>query len=193
MTGTQSIILPISNARKTSTFYFSSWPWSWWCGISLVSSNQEHRGPVTTVMRGNCGACLSNGRFFQLKFSGASSCNLGVSPKIGGFFPPKWMVKIMVPNPVKMDDLGGNTTYFWFNTHLFVEKKTGIKAKRTFIGSFQNATQVDCHHLRQRSTASKNATTKNGKSDGLHLLFLGKWRGKNYEWREPKTTKSKSG
>ena len=28
-------------------------------------------------------------------------------PKIGvGFFHPKWMVKIMVPNPIKMDDLG---------------------------------------------------------------------------------------
>ena len=29
-----------------------------------------------------------------------------VFPKIGGN-PPKWMVKIMVPNPIKMDDLGG--------------------------------------------------------------------------------------
>ena len=29
---------------------------------------------------------------------------MGVS-KIGGFHP-KWMVKIMVPNPIKMDDLG---------------------------------------------------------------------------------------
>ena len=26
----------------------------------------------------------------------------------GRFYPPKWMVvKIMVPNPIKMDDLGG--------------------------------------------------------------------------------------
>ena len=32
-----------------------------------------------------------------------------VEPKIGGFNPPKWMVKIMVPNPIfLMDDLGGN-------------------------------------------------------------------------------------
>ena len=27
-------------------------------------------------------------------------------PKIGGK-PPKWMVKIMVPNPIKIDYLGG--------------------------------------------------------------------------------------
>ncbi len=25
---------------------------------------------------------------------------------------PKWMVKIMVPNPIKLDDLGGNTPIF---------------------------------------------------------------------------------
>ena len=30
---------------------------------------------------------------------------MGVSTNRGG--PPKWMVKIMVPNPIKMDDLGG--------------------------------------------------------------------------------------
>ena len=36
---------------------------------------------------------------------------MGVEPKIGGFYPPKWMVKIM-ENPIKMDDLG---------VHLFLE------------------------------------------------------------------------
>ena len=30
---------------------------------------------------------------------------MGVEPKIGGK-PPKWMVYFMVPNPIKMDDLG---------------------------------------------------------------------------------------
>ena len=30
---------------------------------------------------------------------------MGVNPKIGGK-PPKWMVEIMVVNPIKMDDLG---------------------------------------------------------------------------------------
>ena len=38
--------------------------------------------------------------------------NLGVNPKIGGFYPPKWMVKIM-ENPIKMDDLGGKKTIFF--------------------------------------------------------------------------------
>ena len=33
------------------------------------------------------------------------------SPKIGvGFYPPKWMVKIM-ENPIKMDDLGGPSLF----------------------------------------------------------------------------------
>ena len=31
---------------------------------------------------------------------------------------PKWMVYFMVPNPIKMDDLGGNTPNFWVNTHI---------------------------------------------------------------------------
>ena len=29
-----------------------------------------------------------------------------VEPNIGGMLPPKWMVKIMVPNPINIDDLG---------------------------------------------------------------------------------------
>ena len=34
-------------------------------------------------------------------------------PKIGVYiYTPKWMVKIM-ENPIKMDDLGGKTHYFW--------------------------------------------------------------------------------
>ena len=44
------------------------------------------------------------------------SLHLGVNPKIGGK-PPKWMVYFM-ENPIKVDDLGGNTPYFWFNTHI---------------------------------------------------------------------------
>ncbi len=37
---------------------------------------------------------------------------MGVEPKIGvGFYTPKWMVKIM-ENPIKMDDVGGNTPIF---------------------------------------------------------------------------------
>ena len=41
---------------------------------------------------------------------------MGVEPKIGGFYPPKWMVKIM-ENPIKMDDLGGFPPIFG-NTHM---------------------------------------------------------------------------
>ena len=37
--------------------------------------------------------------------------SLGVEPKIGGGFPPKWMVKI-VENPMnKWDDLGGTIIF----------------------------------------------------------------------------------
>ncbi len=36
----------------------------------------------------------------------------GWTKKRGGFYPPKWMVKIMVPNPIKMDDLGGPPEIF---------------------------------------------------------------------------------
>ena len=48
--------------------------------------------------------------FKRLTTNGA----LGGPPKIGGWIlPPKWMVKIMVPNPMnKMDDLGV-FPYFW--------------------------------------------------------------------------------
>ena len=43
---------------------------------------------------------------------------MGVEPKIGGIYPPKWMVKIM-ENHIKMDDLGvpplmeTETPMFW--------------------------------------------------------------------------------
>ena len=46
--------------------------------------------------------------------------NMCVFPKIG-VFPPKWMVKIM-ENPIKMDDLGGKpTTYFWKHPYICVK------------------------------------------------------------------------
>ena len=36
---------------------------------------------------------------------------MGGPPKIGGFYPPKWMVKIR-ENPMnKMDDLGGKPLF----------------------------------------------------------------------------------
>ena len=36
--------------------------------------------------------------------------DVGAEPKIGGFYPPKWMVKIL-ETPIKMDDLG--VPLFW--------------------------------------------------------------------------------
>ena len=41
---------------------------------------------------------------------------MGVEPKIGGFYPQKWMV--YNGNPIKMDDLGGFPPIF-ANTHMF--------------------------------------------------------------------------
>ena len=43
--------------------------------------------------------------------------NMGVSKNRGG--PPKWMVKIMVPNPIQMDDLGGKTTTIFGSTPIY--------------------------------------------------------------------------
>ena len=42
----------------------------------------------------------------QFLFFRIRHVQMGVEPKIGGFYPPKWMVKIMDPNPIQMDDLG---------------------------------------------------------------------------------------
>ena len=41
--------------------------------------------------------------------------------------PPKWMVKIMVPNPIKMDDLGYH--YFWKHPHDVIPSE-GVKMAR---------------------------------------------------------------
>ena len=40
---------------------------------------------------------------------------MDVSKNRGG--PPKWMVKIM-ENPIKMDDLGGFSHYFWKHPYM---------------------------------------------------------------------------
>ena len=62
----------------------------------------------TSVMDG----CSKNAEYIHLIHN---SQNMDVSKNSG---TPKWMVKIM-ENPIKMDDLGGNfSPYFWFNTHI---------------------------------------------------------------------------
>ena len=43
---------------------------------------------------------------------------MGVEPNIGGFvYPPKWMVKIMVPNPMNKWMIWG---YHYFRKHPYV-------------------------------------------------------------------------
>ena len=68
------------------------------------------QGP-TTSQNGMCWHPLSASwdsinRFVMSLFN-KIEMHMGVNPKIGGK-NPKWMVKIM-ENPIKMDDLGGNT------------------------------------------------------------------------------------
>ena len=45
------------------------------------------------------------GADFLLASSSELEGTIWVFPKIGGFYPPKWMVKI-IENFIKMDDLG---------------------------------------------------------------------------------------
>ena len=46
---------------------------------------------------------------------------MGVEPKIGEFTPRNgWF--IMVPNPMKMDDLGGKKPYFWKHPYIQVHR-----------------------------------------------------------------------
>ena len=78
------------------------------------------------------GAMLVSGRVCQMtSFLFVSCVFFGITHKDGKeslhfkqiIGTPKWMVKIMVPNPMnKWDDLGYFHPYFWFNTHLFSER-----------------------------------------------------------------------
>ena len=51
--------------------------------------------------------------------------NIWVFPKIGGK-PPKWMVKIMVPNPVNKWMIWGFSHYFWVDTHISAATGHGL-------------------------------------------------------------------
>ena len=46
---------------------------------------------------------------------------MGVEPKIGGFYPPKWMVKIMVPNPMNKWMIWEVKTPIFGSTPIFFE------------------------------------------------------------------------
>ena len=53
------------------------------------------------------------------------------NPKIGGSFPPKWMVYFMVPTLFLNGWFGGFSHYFWFNTHIADLKLNNSKAQNT--------------------------------------------------------------
>ena len=70
------------------------------------------KSPTGISTTGSCGSCsrdLRNSGTTGITWERAIAAPvpyLGVEPKIGGKSTPKWMVKIMVENPIKMDDLG---------------------------------------------------------------------------------------
>ncbi len=75
--------------------------------------------------------------------------------------PPKWMVKIMVPNPIKMHDLGGKNTPIFGNIHV-------VK----FIGNL--SINVHCWAKLSNPTPSKTGWWKdNGGSFTLQLPWKG--------------------
>ena len=49
---------------------------------------------------------------------------MGVNPKIGGFYPQKWMVKIMVPNPMNKWMIWGGFPIIFGNTPMEWEGST---------------------------------------------------------------------
>ena len=67
----------------------------------------------------------------------AQKLHTGVEPKIGVFYSPKWMVKIM-EIPIKMDDLGGPP--------LFLETPTPVIFALLLAGSFKPG-QVSCQNV----------------------------------------------
>ena len=93
-----------------------------------------------------------------------------VFPKIGGK-PPKWMVKIM-ENPIKMDDLGGKTTpYFWFNTH--VPSQQGIHFEYFSRISGAYLPSIDFGQVVQAVKVSSHISVL--LADGTLNLDLAKW------------------
>ena len=51
--------------------------------------------------------------------------NMDVEPKIGGFYPPKWMAYFM-KNPIKMDDLG---VPLFLETPISISQLSGKKSR----------------------------------------------------------------
>ena len=81
-----------------------------------------------------------------------------VFPKIGGT-PPKWMVYFMVPNPIKMDDLGV-FPYFWVDTHLFPVKLLMILLGQTWsISTITTNSPTSTYYVNELSLFHKVQNT----------------------------------
>ena len=92
------------------------------CQLGVVKPDTQKK---TQQGKGVCSR-NSEGKYLKKKIS----C-IWVFPKIGGK-PPKWMVKIM-ENPIKIDDLGGFSPYFWKHPFALFEisyTNTGVFTQR---------------------------------------------------------------
>ena len=69
---------------------------------------------------------------------------MDVEPKIVGK-PPKWMGKIM-ENPIKMDDLGGNTPILG-NTHIGISQPEFFRCLKNNFGLFSSCFTVESWNL----------------------------------------------
>ena len=78
-----------------------------------------------------------------------SPADMGVSKNWGTPGTPKWMVKIMVPNPIKMDDLGGFPlfleTFIWlYDTEIYRIGINSLVPQNSHLPfkSFQNLVNI---------------------------------------------------
>ena len=100
-----------------------------------------------TAVHGTSRESSTNGRGLGRKWEKGRL--LGVSKNRGGVYPPKWMVKIMVPNPIKLDDLGGFTTPIFGNTLMMVHGsswillRTSVKVNGTIDAKYWNLIEPD--------------------------------------------------
>ena len=66
---------------------------------------------------------------------------MGVEPKIGGIWPPKWMVYNNGNPYEQMDDLGV-LPYFWFNTHICRDATLQIDANSLLCIDYEIALEM---------------------------------------------------
>ena len=70
----------------------------------------------------NPSCCESSGSKLSIFSNDSEDPKMGVKH-------PKWMVKIM-ENPIKMDDFGGFSHYFWVDTHILYLKPGDDPSRR---------------------------------------------------------------